>query len=128
MPLSGKVALRSIWQLNPRWNPEIEQQIVFIDSDWQKLWPLSSNRLKFIQHWSRQCQAKLTFGTLQDLTAASRDATIIREEYPACADWPGEPGERSWLYPMPDKPFTSFSNFFKKVNKSGHEAHNKFGR
>lgn len=116
--LNGDVALRSIWQLDPRWQRDIETHIVFVDTNWLSRWPLSPHRQDFIQHWAAQCNATVMHGTAQQLHNACARATVTREEYPACRDWPGEVLERAWLYPLPEKSFTSFSQFFKQVKSS----------
>lgn len=116
--LEGEVALRSIWQLDPRWQSEVDLHIVFVDTDWLSRWPLSPNRKAFIQHWADQCNATVLYGTLDQLTDACLQASVVREEYPACTQWPGQVVERSWLYPLPDKFFNSFSQYFKQVKGS----------
>ena len=113
--LAGTVALRSIWQLNPRWQTDIDTHIVFVDTQWLSSWPISANRVAFIEHWAAQCHATIVCGTVDQLNAASAQATLIREEYPACAQWPGQVVARNWLYPMPEKSFSSFSQYFKQV-------------
>ena len=111
----GQVALRSIWQLDPNWQKDIEQHIVFIDSELAERWPMSEKRWQFISHWAALCNATVLHGTVAELTAACEQAEVVRSEYPACSEWPGEVLERNWLYPMPDKPFNSFSQYFKQV-------------
>lgn len=114
-PLQGTVALRSLWHLDPRWQAHIEQHILFIDSDWLARWPMSDKRWRFIEHWARQCKAQIHHGTLADLIRCTGEAQVVRQEYPACLQWPGQIAERDWLYPMPEKSFNSFSQFFKQV-------------
>ncbi len=116
--LVGEVALRSIWQLDPRWQSETDQHIVFVDTDWLTQWPLSPCRKAFIRHWADQCHAKVTYGTVDQLTDACLQASVTRQEYPACTQWPGQVMERPWLYPLPEKAFNSFSQFFKQVKPS----------
>lgn len=113
--LSGDVALRSLWQLDPHWQRNIEQHIVFVDTDLACQWPMSAKRWRFIEHWAEQCQATIVHGTLEQLNLASQGAQIVREEYPACENWPGDVTERAWLYPLPDSELRSFSQFFKQV-------------
>lgn len=117
-PLTGTVALRSIWQLDPRWQSDIEQHIVFIDAEWLSQWPMSPIRKKFIQHWAVECNAGIYHGTVAELNTALSVADVVREEYPACDQWSGQVIQRRWLYPMPDKAFGSFSQYFKQVKKS----------
>jgi len=116
--LKGCVALRSIWQLNPYWQQNTPQQLVFIDTTLTQQWPLSPKRWQFIQHWAKLCNAPIVHGTVDDLKKASANAQIIHEEHPACNHWPGLPQPRPWLYPFPAKPFSSFSQYFKQVKKS----------
>jgi len=116
--LSGDVALRSLWQLDPAWQADIAQHVIFIDTDLAQQWPMSANRWMFIEHWAAQCGARLYHGTVQQLQSACERAHIIREDYPACDAWPGQVLERNWLYPMPDKSFNSFSQYFKQVKHS----------
>lgn len=115
--LSGDVALRSLWNLDPLWQPDIEQHIVFIDTAWHKRWPMSPKRWQFIEHWASNCGAKIYHGTLEQLQLACKNASVLRLEYPACEHWPGKVAERDWLYPMPDNEFSSFSQFFKQVKR-----------
>ena len=116
-PLSGTVALRSIWHLDPKWRSDIEQHIVFIDIELASRWPLSSVRWQFIRHWAAQCEAMIYHGTVKQLHDACNNAQVLRLEYPACEQWPGDVEERDWLYPMPEKSFSSFSQFFKQVKQ-----------
>jgi len=111
--LTGKIALRSVWHLDPRWQSTVDQHIIFVDSKCLSKWPLSPNRVTFIEHWAKQCNAKITVGTVDQLRDACSEATVVRQEYPACAEWPGNPEPRTWLYPAPEKPMSSFSHFFK---------------
>lgn len=113
--LSGEVALRSVWQLDPHWLSDISQHIIFIDTELAQRWPMSRQRWTFIEHWAAQCGAQLCHGTVQELTNACERANVFREEYPACKLWPGKVIERSWLYLMPEQPFNSFSQYFKQV-------------
>ncbi|MFK7893443.1 MAG: FAD-binding domain-containing protein [Granulosicoccus sp.] len=114
-PISGKLALRSIWNLDPQWQRHVKQHVVFVDTDWYAHWPMSQNRWAFIMHWADVCKARLVYGTLQQLKRCTFDADVVRQEYPACAHWPGKVTERDWLYPLPDDSFPSFSRYFKQV-------------
>lgn len=116
--LSGEVALRSIWQLDPAWQSDTAQHVIFIDTDLIQRWPMSAHRWTFIEHWAKQCGARLCHGTVDQLHSACQEAIVIREEYPVCESWPGTVLERDWLYPMPQQPFNSFSQFFKQVKHS----------
>lgn len=113
--LSGPVAMRNLWHLDPHWKSDIEQHIVFIDSELAERWPMSAKRWKFIEHWASLCNATLMHGTVDQLNAAVENAHVVRTEYPACEHWPGEVEERDWLYPMPPNTFNSFSQYFKQV-------------
>lgn len=115
--LTGPVALRSLWNLDPRWQTDRENHIVFVDQNFHKLWPMNANRWTFIKYWSRACGATLVKDTMQQLNKACSNADVIRKEYPACNSWPGIVEDRQWLYPRPDKKFASFSQFFKQVSK-----------
>ena len=114
-PLSGRVALRSIWDLDPRRDDGCERTIVFADTELLAAWPLSAKRWAFVEHWAGRCGATLVRGTVRELARAAETATLVRREYPACAGWPGEARERRWLFPMPDGPFRSFSRYWKEV-------------
>lgn len=114
-PLAGDVALRSIWHLDPTWRTDIKQHIVFIDKSVASEWPISHKRWQFIRHWAERCNATIYHGTLEHLKEACINASVVRSEYPCCSHWPGDVVERSWLYPMPEKPFNSFSQYFKQV-------------
>ena len=88
-PLKGKIALRSLWQLNPHWQADIETHILFIlfiDINFLKRWPLSPNRWQFITHWAHHCNACIHHGTVEQLQDIWRNATVVRCEYPACRD------------------------------------------
>jgi len=113
--LQGTVALRSLWQLDPHWQPDVDQHIVFIDTELAERWPMSELRWQFIEHWARCCNATIHYGTVQQLREATTDASLVRSEYPACRDWPGDVVERDWLYPVPEKSYNSFSQYFKQV-------------
>lgn len=115
---SGTVALRSLWNLDPRWRMDIDEHIVFIDTDWLARWPLADTRWRFIEHWTDRCGATLHFGTLDDLRKLAKTTPLLRQEYPACNDWPGHVEQRPWLFPAPSKPFPSFTRFWKQVSSS----------
>jgi hypothetical protein len=110
-----RLALRSLWQLDPLWQTDIEQHVVFVDAELANRWPMSAKRWQFIEHWAQQCNATIYHGTVEQLHAACAGARVIRSEYPACQNWPGDVVERDWLYPMPEKTFNSFSQYFKQV-------------
>ncbi len=112
------VALHSIWNLDPHWQRDIEQHIVFVDSELHERWPMSENRWTFIKHWAERCGAVLATGTTEHLTERLANHEVVRREYPACNDWPGTVTERAWLYPLPDKSFNSFFAFWKQVKGS----------
>ncbi|MFK8082522.1 MAG: FAD-binding domain-containing protein [Granulosicoccus sp.] len=115
--LDGEVALRSLWQLDPSWQSSIDRHIVFIDTDLANHWPMSPLRWQFVEHWANACNATIYHGTVQQLRTATAQASLVRSEYPACSEWPGQVVERNWLYPMPDKSFNSFSQYFKQVKR-----------
>ena len=117
-PLEGRVALRSIWHLDPRWEPDAEHRIVFVDTDHLREWPLSDKRWAFVEHWAGSCGADIVHGSVEGLRRATAGASVVRREYPACVDWPGEVQARPWLYPMPDGEFPSFSRYWKQVRGS----------
>jgi len=114
----GDVALRSIWQLNPRWQHDMDNHIVFVDRDLHEQWPMSAKRWELIQYWAGQCNARVYKGNLNDLTLALGSANVVRERYTACADWPGSVLPDQWLYPLPEKPYSSFSQYFKQVKSA----------
>ena len=112
--LTGDVAVRSIWNLDPVWRSDVKQQILFIDSDFHNIWPLSPKRWQFIRHWIPE-GTKVMTGATAELTAACQNASVVHREYPVCEDWPGEKDERRWLYPTPVNEYSSFSQFWKQV-------------
>ena len=116
--LDGEVALRSLWQLDPRWQQHVHKHVVFVDTDLHDQWPMSAKRWELIQYWAEQCNATLYKGTLNQLKAQVGSANIVREEYTACVGWPGNELPRRWLYPVPEKPYSSFSQFFKQVKNA----------
>ena len=113
--LTGDVALRSVWQLDPRWRTDVGRHVTFVDVGHATDWPMSAKRWDLIRHWSDACGSALLFGTVDELVAACEGADVVRTEYPACDGWPGDVEQRRWLYPMPDKRFGSFSAFWKQV-------------
>lgn len=118
--IKGKAALRSIWNLDPDWKPDIKNHLVFVDVDWLKQWPMSSNRWLFIMHWATQCNASVLVASLDQLKAASEEISWVRKDYPACNAWPGDVEPRNWLYDSTEENFTrlpSFSRFWKKARK-----------
>lgn len=116
--LTGSVALYSLWQLDPDWQPEAQHRILFIDTDWHRAWPMSQKRWNLIAHWADQLGLEIYYGTVDDLREAASEAQLLRREYPACDHWPGRIEERRWLYPLPEKSFNSFSQYWKQVRGS----------
>jgi len=112
------LALRSVWHLDPRWQPDVAEHLVFIDRTWVERWPMSPTRWRLIEHWAERCGATIAHGELSELQAMLEGVEVHRLEYPACTDWPGQVHERRWLYPMPDEAFPSFSRYWKQVKKS----------
>jgi len=112
------LALRSIWNLDPRWRADIDDHLVFIDRATVDEWPMSANRWRLIRHWADHCGASIVHGSLFELQAALEGVNVHRVEYPACDDWPGTVEERRWLYPMPPDAFPSFSRYWKQVKRS----------
>lgn len=117
-PLSGGVALRSIWHLDPRRAHGMAREIVFVDTRRLAEWPLSDKRWDCIEHWADRCGAEIVHGSVADLARAAAGATLVRREHPACHAWPGRVEQRRWLYPMPDGDFPSFSRYWKQVRGS----------
>lgn len=113
-PAQGTVALRSLWNLSPDWQADVEQHWLFVDTDWLAHWPISHHRWQFIEH-HLPGNTRLVIGNLFELNRALAHATVQVQEYPACRNWPGTVHPRRWLYDMPPKPFTSFSQFWKQV-------------
>jgi len=111
----GTIALRSVWNLDPRWRTDIERHVVFVDVEHALDWPMSAKRWALIEHWAAACNATILHGSLDELRAASEGIDMVRREYPACEQWPGTVEERPWLYPMPGMPFASFTRFWKQV-------------
>lgn len=116
--LTGSVALYSLWHLDPTWQPRTDRRILFLDTDWHQSWPMSEKRWAMIRYWADVLELEIFHGTLADLHQATAGAKVLRREYPACQQWPGTVEPRRWLYPLPDKPFNSFSKFWKLVRGS----------
>ena len=95
--------------------PPHRQSLVFVDVERDAEWPMSETRWRFIEHWASACDASIVTGTLDALLAATEGRDVSRREYPACKDWPGVPLERDWLYGVPQRPWRSFSQFWKQV-------------
>lgn len=115
-PLSGEVAIHSIWNLDSHWKPNIKQHVLFIDTDHIKQWPMSKKRWQLIRHWLPEGVVVMA-GTLSELQVACLNASPVFKEYPACRDWPGQSESRRWLYPDPSEEYRSFSQFWKLVKK-----------
>ena len=116
--LSGSVAIHSLWHLDPAWQPHADRRILFLDTDWHRSWPMSDKRWDLVRHWVDQLGLEVFQGTVENLQEAAQGAQVVRREYPACQHWPGSIEQRRWLYPLPDKPFNSFSQFWKQVRGS----------
>lgn len=113
--LSGRFALRSIWNLQPEWMAELPQA-VFIERRQAEAWPMAAHRWAFIQHWARQLDVPIWSGSQEDLERLSASgAHLVREEYPACRHWPGEVLPRPFHFARPERPYRSFSQFWKQV-------------
>jgi deoxyribodipyrimidine photo-lyase len=115
-PLSGEVAIHSIWNLDKQWARNIDQHVLFLDIEVLKQWPLSPNRLQLIRHWLPQ-NTVVVAGTLKELKSACIDATPVYREYPACQGWPGRQTPRRWVYPDSTEDYQSFSHYWKQVRK-----------
>ena len=111
----GTLALRSIWNLDPRWREDLDAHVVFVDVDHALEHPMSAKRWALIEHWARECGAAVVHGTVAELVGACAGREVVRREYTACEGWPGKVEERPWLYPMPAMPFRSFTKFWKQV-------------
>ncbi len=123
----GTVALRSVWNLDPGWQPEADHHIVFVEKNRLARWPLSRKRWNFIAHWADQCKAKIVCATQDDMQHACQQATkVVRREYPACTHWPGKVDARDWLYPPIDvdlatadrNDIPSFSRYWKTARQA----------
>lgn len=116
--LQHKIGLRSLWNLNPDWLSQEEDvtQVLFIEQAQIDAWPMSEHRWAFIQHWVEQLGIEVWLGSVDDLHRLEfSGAYFIREEYPACAHWPGKIIERPFYFSLPDESYRSFSQFWKKV-------------
>ena len=113
-PLSGEVAVHSLWNLDKHWQEDVDQHVLFIDQDILEKWPLGPNRWQFIRHWL-PAGIDVVMGTREELELACANASALYQEYPACENWPGEATQRRWLYPDPTEDFQSFSQYWKKV-------------
>ena len=117
-PLRKKFGLRSLWNLNPNWLADDKEvvQVLFIEQDQVNEWPMSSHRWEFIQHWSDQLGIDVWLGSVDQLTRLeSAGVSFVREEYPACAHWPGAVMDRTFHFPVPEDAYRSFSQFWKQV-------------
>lgn len=116
-PLQGTVALRSVWQLDAQWRSDADHQLLFIDEALHGHWPMSQNRWRFILHWARCIPGiNIVHGTIEQLQATLDKSTVFRQSYTACEHWDvGATDARQWLYPRPEKPYSSFSHFWKQV-------------
>jgi len=113
-----KIGLRSLWNLNPDWlNDDVDVlQVMFIEQEQINAWPMSEHRWAFIQHWVDQLEIDVWLGSVEDLNQLeSCGIQFIREEYPACAHWPGTITERPFHFSVPTEEYRSFSQFWKKV-------------
>ncbi len=115
---AGKIALRSLWNLNPDWmarDPDVTH-ILFIEQQQIEQWPMASHRWAFILHWVDQLGIDVWSGSVEDLARLEAGgAQFVREEYPACAHWPGAVTERSFHFGVPENDYRSFSQFWKQV-------------
>ena len=115
-PLSGEIAIHSIWNLDDQWERCIKQHVLFLDVDFFKRWPISPNRWQLIRHWLPD-DIVVVAGTLDELKSACSHASPVYREYPACKGWPGQQTPRRWVYPDPTEEYKSFSQFWKHVRK-----------
>jgi deoxyribodipyrimidine photo-lyase len=115
-PISGEVAIHSIWNLDKYWERSIEQHVLFLDVEFFTQWPLSPNRWQLIRHWLPEGTVVIS-GTLDDLKSACSKAMPVYREYPACLGWPGRQTPRRWVYPDPPEDYQSFSQYWKRVRK-----------
>lgn len=113
---ANTVAVRSLWNLDAHWQPNAEQQILFVDKHQYQQWPMSVNRWRFIQHWANSIPGlSIMSGSVDELQAALAGKTVYCREYSACADWALQKEPRNWLYKKPKKPYKSFFAFWKQV-------------
>lgn len=116
--VSGKIALRSLWNLNPEWAPKlpVDSTVLFIEQSQIDAWPMAQHRWDFIEHWVKQLGIPIWRGSVEELEALeSSGVEFVREEYPACAHWPGQVMERIFHFGVPDNDYRSFSQFWKQV-------------
>lgn len=114
----GKVALRSLWNLNPEWlsSESDVKQVLFIEKQQIEDWPMAPHRWAFIQHWIDQLQLDVWLGSVAELEHLQSTGTdFVREEYPACSHWPGTVHDRPFHFGVPDGAYRSFSQFWKQV-------------
>ncbi len=116
--VNGKIALRSLWNLNPNWAPSrpVDETVLFIEQSQIDEWPMAQHRWDFIEHWVKQLGIEVWRGSVEELNQlANQGVQFVHEEYPACAHWPGDVTERTFYYDLPEKNFRSFSQFWKQV-------------
>lgn len=114
--ITDDVAVRSLWNLDPRWASDYQHHCLFIDTDYLNHWPLSEKRWRFIQAWL-PVDTRVMVGTQEALSAALKQTNSCHREYPACDSWPGKQTPRRWLYETPANPWSSFSQFWKQVRR-----------
>jgi len=115
---NGKIALRSLWNLNPEWNPDssIDATVLFIEQSQIDEWPMAQHRWDFIEHWVNQLGIEVWRGSVEELNVLVSDGVeFVREEYPACTHWPGKTLSRPFYFGVPEKDYRSFSQFWKQV-------------
>ena len=123
-PLSNSdepVLLYSIWNLDPEWRKgQPGTRILWIDPEMHREFALSPLRWAFIKHWADAIDGLGIFvGSQGDLFPAGVDhLTLYTREYPATMHWPGQRDERDWCFDCPAGPLKSFSNYWKKVQKT----------
>jgi len=101
-----KVALHSLWNLNPEWQRQdlSAAHMLFIERKQIEDWPMAPHRIEIWQ------------GSVEDVIELQQSGTqFIREEYPACDHWPGDVTERTFHYGIPEQGYRSFSQFWKQV-------------
>lgn len=114
--LTGAVALRSVWQLDPHWQPTADHHLLFIDEELHNQWPMSRNRWAFILHWALAIpNAIVVKGSVEELKEKLANANVSRQEYTAVNHWSPQTEDRTWLYRAPTKRYNSFSQFWKQV-------------
>lgn len=119
LAISGNsLAVRSLWNLDPTWQPSVDQKILFVDVNHYQHWPMSSNRWRFIQHWTSFIpELEIMCGTIDELKQASSGKNVYCREYPLTSAWFDELEPRNWLYHNPEKAFNSFFAFWKQVKR-----------